>query len=123
MVWCKAMYCCYFCYRLDRTLSHFFFFQAEDGIRDYKVTGVQTCALPISRPDVLLHTGYNPDITLFLRQSKEQGFKVKAMIGHGAGHSQIDKLRQTFGDDVNYFHSIDPAAGQLLDPKTLKPGV
>src|SRR5256885_12726363 len=32
-----------------RVLSHsFFFFQAEDGIRDYKVTGVQTCALPIS---------------------------------------------------------------------------
>src|SRR5256885_5980690 len=28
----------------------FFFFQAEDGIRDYKVTGVQTCALPISEP-------------------------------------------------------------------------
>src|SRR5256885_11106894 len=26
-----------------------FFFQAEDGIRDYKVTGVQTCALPIFR--------------------------------------------------------------------------
>src|SRR5256885_5843703 len=30
-------------------LFFFFFFQAEDGIRDYKVTGVQTCALPISR--------------------------------------------------------------------------
>src|SRR6266545_7618058 len=28
----------------------FFFFQAEDGIRDKLVTGVQTCALPISRP-------------------------------------------------------------------------
>src|SRR5438876_2014267 len=27
----------------------FFFFQAEDGIRDGRVTGVQTCALPISR--------------------------------------------------------------------------
>src|SRR5256885_13033959 len=27
--------------------SALFFFQAEDGIRDYKVTGVQTCALPI----------------------------------------------------------------------------
>src|SRR5262249_59759810 len=26
----------------------FFFFQAEDGIRDWSVTGVQTCALPIS---------------------------------------------------------------------------
>src|SRR5687767_15437373 len=30
---------CYFCF--------FFFFQAEDGIRDKLVTGVQTCALPI----------------------------------------------------------------------------
>src|SRR5215204_3490414 len=28
----------------------FFFFQAEDGIRDHCVTGVQTCALPISCP-------------------------------------------------------------------------
>src|SRR6266566_5467690 len=28
-------------------ICFFFFFQAEDGIRDYKVTGVQTCALPI----------------------------------------------------------------------------
>src|SRR5256885_6999939 len=30
-----------------------FFFQAEDGIRDYKVTGVQTCALPISHGDAV----------------------------------------------------------------------
>src|SRR5258706_8436574 len=30
-------------------LGLFFFFQAEDGIRDWSVTGVQTCALPISR--------------------------------------------------------------------------
>src|SRR5215204_7432107 len=28
-------------------MSFFFFFQAEDGIRDHCVTGVQTCALPI----------------------------------------------------------------------------
>src|ERR1022692_5035495 len=33
---------------LVRRYFFFFFFQAEDGIRDYKVTGVQTCALPIS---------------------------------------------------------------------------
>src|SRR5256885_7475229 len=32
---------------------NFFFFQAEDGIRDYKVTGVQTCALPILNDDRL----------------------------------------------------------------------
>src|SRR5256885_306380 len=30
------------------TCVYVVFFQAEDGIRDYKVTGVQTCALPIS---------------------------------------------------------------------------
>src|SRR2546430_12019694 len=30
-------------------MCSFFFFQAEDGIRDLTVTGVQTCALPISR--------------------------------------------------------------------------
>src|SRR5690606_40584434 len=35
----------------SRTKVHviFFFFQAEDGIRDFHVTGVQTCALPISQ--------------------------------------------------------------------------
>src|ERR1022692_1371362 len=32
-------------------LNYLFFFQAEDGIRDYKVTGVQTCALPIQAED------------------------------------------------------------------------
>src|SRR2546427_6777814 len=33
---------------LCASLMCFFFFQAEDGIRDLTVTGVQTCALPIS---------------------------------------------------------------------------
>src|SRR2546422_6056687 len=31
----------------------FFFFQAEDGIRDVAVTGVQTCALPISDDEIV----------------------------------------------------------------------
>src|SRR5207249_9649892 len=35
----------------------FFFFQAEDGIRDRNVTGVQTCALPISRSPSTSPTG------------------------------------------------------------------
>src|SRR5256885_380474 len=37
-----------------------FFFQAEDGIRDYKVTGVQTCALPICRPGRTAPHGRSP---------------------------------------------------------------
>src|SRR5256885_2421795 len=43
-------------YVLSAVDSSCFFFQAEDGIRDYKVTGVQTCALPISR-SLLDHSG------------------------------------------------------------------
>src|SRR5256885_12618908 len=35
--------------RSTRSSTCLFFFQAEDGIRNYKVTGVQTCALPILR--------------------------------------------------------------------------
>src|SRR5256885_8546461 len=42
--------------RSRRCLLCCFFFQAEDGIRDYKVTGVQTCALPICN-DVLSRGG------------------------------------------------------------------
>src|SRR5690606_41170058 len=43
------------------TLSVFFFFQAEDGIRDFHVTGVQTCALPIlvvGGRSLLAHAGF-----------------------------------------------------------------
>src|SRR5437764_7922551 len=40
--------CRYLVYHLISSDCFFFFFQAEDGIRDTSVTGVQTCALPIS---------------------------------------------------------------------------
>jgi branched-chain amino acid transport system substrate-binding protein len=78
--------------------------------------------LRAARPDVLFHTGYNPDISLFLRQSKEQGLRVKAYIGHGAGHSQLDKLKEAFGKDVEFFHTVDPIPSQLIASK-LKPPV
>src|SRR6266478_4440756 len=39
----------YFFFSVDSFIFFFFFFQAEDGIRDLTVTGVQTCAPPISR--------------------------------------------------------------------------
>src|SRR3712207_7192096 len=47
----------------------FFFFQAEDGIRDIGVTGVQTCALPI----LVLHTD----------QPGLQGYGLTFTIGRG----------------------------------------
>ncbi len=76
-----------------------------------------------ARPDVISHAGYNPDITLFLRQARESGLKFKMIIGAGAGYSQLDKLRATFGKDVDNFCNIDPVSAQLLDPKKLAPGI
>ena len=79
--------------------------------------------LRAARPDVLFHTGYNPDIALFLRQAKEQGLRVKAYVGHGAGHSQLDKLKEAFGaNEVEGFHTVDPVASQLIENK-VKPAV
>jgi len=76
-----------------------------------------------ARADVILHTGYNPDITLFLRQARESGLRFKMLIGNGAGYAQLDKLRATFGTDIDHFCNIDPVAAQLLDAKTLAPGI
>src|SRR6266850_480775 len=56
-------------------MEMFFFFQAEDGIRDYKVTGVQTCALPISFGFTL---GGLLVLTAFERRGRET---VEARIG------------------------------------------
>ena len=51
-----------------------FFFQAEDGIRDYKVTGVQTCALPIYSMYtlVIIRTSH-----VFFRQTREYNIRQK----------------------------------------------
>jgi ABC-type branched-subunit amino acid transport system substrate-binding protein len=75
-----------------------------------------------TRPDVIFHTGYNPDITLLLRQAREQGLKIAALVGHGAGYGVYDKLKEGLGKDVNYFFNTDPisiwrASEKALDPK------
>jgi branched-chain amino acid transport system substrate-binding protein len=75
------------------------------------------------RPDVIFHTGYNPDISLFLRQSRELGLKWKALIGHGAGYGVPDKLYEAVGDDANFIFNVDPVSIWLIDPKTLTPGL
>src|SRR5688500_11586486 len=58
-------------------ISFFFFFQAEDGIRDYKVTGVQTCALPIFSADPL-----DGSLFLFLNRRRD---RLKILHFDGAG--------------------------------------
>src|SRR5256885_6786297 len=56
---------------------YFFFFQAEDGIRDYKVTGVQTCALPILQ--LALHHVWRPRP---LRLRHALGYRLHGHLHH-----------------------------------------
>src|SRR5438876_1065578 len=53
------------------------------------------------RPDVIFHTGYNPDITLFLRQARELGLRFSALVGQGAGYGVYSKLKETVGADAD----------------------
>jgi ABC-type branched-subunit amino acid transport system substrate-binding protein len=73
------------------------------------------------QPDVVFHTGYNPDITLFLRQARELGLRFSALIGHGAGYGVYSKLKETVGSDANYFYNVDPISIWQTNPKALKP--
>src|ERR1700751_2555157 len=74
-----------------------------------------------ARPDVIFHTGYNPDITLLLRQAREQGLKVGAIVGHGAGYGVYEKLKEGLGSDANYIFDTDPISIWLTNPETLDP--
>ena len=49
---------------------------------------------------MIFHTGYNPDITLFGRQAREQGLKFSTLVGHGAGYGVYDKLKEALGTDA-----------------------
>src|SRR3989454_9637269 len=69
------------------SLCFFFFFQAEDGIRDYKVTGVQTCALPIywarqSNDWIVLR--YADVLLMYAEAVNEGGAPVAAMTAEQA---------------------------------------
>src|SRR5262249_11841728 len=72
-----------------------------------------------ARPDVIFHTGYNPDITLLLRQAREQGLKFAALVGHGAGYGVYEKLKEGLGPDANYIFDADPISIWLTNPEGL----
>src|SRR5688500_492925 len=59
----------------------FCFFQAEDGIRDYKVTGVQTCALPISISSASVTVLDELDIVYIAHASLNRAIRLTAGAG------------------------------------------
>src|SRR2546425_8725288 len=91
------MYC--FCY--------FFFFQAEDGIRDKLVTGVQTCALPIYAPIIRDHVAE----LNYLRHTPE-------MLDEAGGAAK-GLARQVVDGDLTVVQIGVGDAGQVLEDEVL----
>src|SRR5207244_9901497 len=69
---------------------YLFFFQAEDGIRDDLVTGVQTCALPISRADMVRLIIAHPELKLLQKLQTHGPVQLK-LFGQGITSTQITK--------------------------------
>src|SRR6266568_6636128 len=75
----------------------FFFFQAEDGIRDGTVTGVQTCALPISHAEARLTKG------------------VGGLTGQGtARRNPEDREATQIGEEIAAARALSDLAHKLL---------
>src|SRR2546430_6977855 len=78
-----------FCKSVYAHMMFFFFFQAEDGIRDLTVTGVQTCALPIC-------SGFDIDVHHRAPGASEfgaHGIGLDAELGDGVGRGSIHIAR------------------------------
>src|SRR5690606_39349746 len=72
-----------------------FFFQAEDGIRDFHVTGVQTCALPISRATNRRASIACPTLrTARQRPLRQRERRTTAVLQHGKSSGCVPRLRQ-----------------------------
>src|SRR5688572_26241940 len=111
-----CLFWCFLCYYL-----FFFFFQAEDGIRDLTVTGVQTCALPIytngANVSVLTSAGANSnpifsadDKRIFFNSNRDGNNELYSMAINGS-----NQVRMT----NNAFSDIAPSVQSLFEVETV----
>src|SRR5256885_11297685 len=108
-----------------------FFFQAEDGIRDYKVTGVQTCALPISAllaiSDLVDSTRYDELVvdtapvghTLRLFQMPEYFMRFLDFLDVAGSRDQVDRKSTR----LNSSHLVISYAVFCLKEKTMRQAI
>src|SRR2546427_7600859 len=97
---------------MDLALLFFFFFQAEDGIRDLTVTGVQTCALPIFDLAIPIVSAAMDTVTearLAIALAREGGIGiVHRNLSIEAQVAEIDKVKRS-------------ESGMIVEPVTLRP--
>src|SRR5204862_4644865 len=114
-------------FRWAGILGCLFFFQAEDGIRDLYVTGVQTCALPISLMKDRSY-GLMPDGFAWIMVRLDIHFRAElrwpGTIEMGLGVVKFGRTSVTF-DQVVFSEGTCVASAQsvsvLLDEATRKP--
>ena len=83
----------------------FFFFQAEDGIRDWSVTGVQTCALPICGGEDAINVDRHQIFGHPTAKGGHNAFEVVIIgvtpdVAHGAGLRECATIAGTKGREI-----------------------
>src|SRR5688572_25517600 len=76
----------------------FFFFQAEDGIRDLTVTGVQTCALPI-------WNGFHEDLTVLNHGAEPIDLDVR--VEAASDFADLFEVKDALAKKGEYYHRIE----------------
>src|SRR5438093_4428882 len=93
------------------SLIVFFFFQAEDGIRDWSVTGVQTCALPISLFDGEHRFPWDEAVTRPVVQRMDVVVRRRFVDEHYAGPPEVehalDLLNRALEDLAHVHRGVD----------------
>src|SRR5699024_11527706 len=85
-----------------------FFFKSEDGIRDRNVTGVQTCALPISNPSyVNMHDDYETIQDVYDRNVKKYGKVYVYTLVDGEGRSIILLKGKHIVNRLGYYMTLE----------------
>src|SRR5215203_6688337 len=103
-------WCCYFHRSGTLLVSFFFFFQAEDGIRDIGVTGVQTCALPICTVSISGVYGGMVD-PMPMMQLFDKGVQLR--MGQAHVKRWIDEIMPLVSDDADPLGTEDLASHKI----------
>src|SRR5690606_13745011 len=92
----------------------FFFFQAEDGIRDFHVTGVQTCALPIlwALLKTIAFTWQQDVLTEDAKRLFDLGKELYGRLATLAEHA--DRLRGAIESTVNHYNKFASSLEQRV---------